>query len=97
MTGRGKQAGQRRDLAGVGIQALTTPGMQCAARKSTLNKVQERVLEHITHHPGARWRDVAARYGYTAGTVLAALGQLKQRELVEDHGEGRMHAREDRR
>lgn len=84
-------SGVRKDLDGVGIWARTAPGMQCAARKTTLTKVQERVVDFVRERPGATWRDVAARYGYTAGTVLGAIGALKKRKVVEDRGEGRIH------
>lgn len=84
-------SGVRKDLAGVGIWARTAPGMQCAARPATLSKVQERVVNFVRDRPGATWRDVAMRYGYTAGTVLGAIAALKKRKVLEDRGEGQMH------
>ena len=41
-----------------------------AARRENQVKGQRRmVIEHIRKHPGASWRDCAARYGWTTATA----------------------------
>ena len=41
-----------------------------AARRQTQVKGQRRmVIDHIRKHPGAGWRDCAARYGWTTATA----------------------------
>ena len=41
-----------------------------AARRENQVKGQRRmVIDHIRKHPGASWRDCAARYGWTTATA----------------------------
>lgn len=80
-----------RRVDGVPMQAQTLKQSDAAGCLRTTKqrvKMIERVLGHVTKHPGCTWRDVAGRYGWSMGSALPAVKLAVQHGAItqDEHG-----------